>query len=133
MGRSTIEQFNAFMTLFKSIVAQKVSRREAYEIAENRWIELHGSRKYRSYKTFSDMYGRNFGDRLRYTAKEPTTLEFIDIYYDIAKPTNTVRANYELAEQEYEKRHGSRRFSSYDVFTTTRSRYHRTGRIKQAA
>lgn len=108
--RSQINEFNALIESYQP----GRTRKEAYEMAENDWVMIHGVRRYRSYKIWYAVFQKR--QRLKPRLARPETLRFIEIYQSVCSPYRGLKANYELAEEEYEKRYGRRRFGSYNSF-----------------
>lgn len=118
-----------FINLYQSELGKWDDKRIAYEKAELEWIELHGNRKHTSYKVFTDLLRRLRSDPDRLTRLKRKTVQsnrFFEIYSYVADPYNYVYQNYELAEVEYAREYGTRRFKNYGAFLAARVRYHQT-------
>jgi len=118
-----------FLALYYSYLKTKGNTRRAYELAEADWIKMHGRTKFKNRKQFYTRLSRIKKNIIepKQSTKEIQLLRFMEIYNFVSDPYKYARDNYEVAESEYMKEYGSRRFSSFDHFCTARSRY----RLKQ--
>lgn len=112
--RSQINEFNALIESYQT----GRTRKEAYEMAENDWVMIHGVRRFKSYRGWYLSYNKS--KRVKPRLAKPETIRFIEIFDAVSSPNRYMKDNYELAEQEYEKRYGRRRFGSLNSFYVSR-------------
>ena len=112
--RSQINEFNALIESYQT----GRTRKEAYEMAENDWVMIHGVRRFKSYRGWYLSYNKS--KRVKPRLAKPETIRFIEIFDAVSSPNRYMKDNYELAEQEYEKLYGRRRFGSLNSFYVSR-------------
>jgi len=122
--RASREATVAFRAIYDEYFRQWDEKDIAYDKAEQDWVAKYGKRKYRCYKSFMQVYNRGIRDKKVRPKRGKSLLiaRFFEIFDSIADRNLKMTANYERAEQVYQEQFGTRRFSSYSVFSVTKSR-----------
>ena len=137
--KGTREQVLEFKAVYESMLPKMKDRRgkltQAYEAAEQYWMDKYGERKYLHRDSFfrTMRSSPTYKGYKHYSPIQKWNNRFFEIYFDLADPLSTNIRNFRRAQQVYRAQYGKDRFHSYSAFWNRLRDYQQSGRLKLRA